>query len=161
MSRELDAIKKYIGTEAVTTQHYIDAGSIKFYAESILDPDPRYREISDEMLAPPCYYGSATGVRNAAADDPRILAGISVPMPAGWVGMNAADDFEMLEDMHPGDLLTCHEKITDAYEKQGKSGRLIFVLREKKYINQRGKVALIRRMTTVSRPASKEVVKHE
>jgi hypothetical protein len=42
--------------------------------------------------------------------------------------MNAGDDFERIEPVHQGDLLTCHDKITDAYEKQGKNGRLFFIL---------------------------------
>ncbi len=149
-------MQKYIGREAVTTQHYIDAGSIKFYAESIMDPNPVYREISETMIAPPCFYGGATGLRNIRADDPRALGGISVPVPRGWVGMNSGDDFEIFEPVRAGDLLTCHEKITDAYEKEGKSGTLIFVVREKRFLNQAGRTALIRRMSTVYRRATKE-----
>ena len=153
MSRELDEIKKYIGLEAVTVQHYIDAGSIKFFAEAIMDPEPRYRDFNREMVAPPCFYGGATGLRNVKSDDPRALISTNVPMPAGWVGMNAGDDFEMLEPIRPGDVLTCHERVTGAYEKQGRSGHLIFVIREKKFVNQIGKTALIRRTTSVSRPS--------
>lgn len=155
MSRELDEIKKYVGTEAVVTRHCIDAGSIKFFAESIMDPDPRYRDFNGNMITPPAFYGGATGLRNIASDDVRALISTNVPMPKGWVGMNAADDFEMLEPVRPGDTLTCHEKVTDVYEKQGRSGHLIFVLREKKFVNQNGKTVLIRRMTSVSRPAKK------
>jgi len=154
MSHELDEIKKYIGLEAMTVQHEIDAGSIKFFAEAVMDPDPRYRDFGREIVAPPCFYGGATGLRNIKSDDPRAIISTNVPMPAGWVGMNAADDFEMLEPIKPGDTLTCHEKVTDAYEKQGRSGHLIFVIREKKFINQHGKTALIRRMTSVSRPSN-------
>lgn len=159
MSTELEAIKPYIGTVSGPVIYQIDAGSIKFFAESLLDPDPRYydeKAAGGTVVAPPTFYGSATGVRNMKSDDPRTVSATSVPMPRGWVGFNAGDDFEFLEPIQPGDILTCREKVIDAYEKQGRSGHLIFVVREKTFTNQAGKVALIRRATSVSRPVRLE-----
>ena len=40
MSALLDEINRYIGTEAEPIEYVIDAGSIKLFADSIMDPDP-------------------------------------------------------------------------------------------------------------------------
>lgn len=153
MSTELDRVQGYIGAEFEPVIYRIDAGSMKFFAESIMDPDPHYQNPESEgITAPPTFYGSATGVVNLKSDDPRTVSAVSVPVPPGWVGMNAGDDFEMFAPIRPGDTLTCREKITDAYEKQGRSGHLIFVVREKTFTNQHGQKVLVRRTTSVSRP---------
>ena len=167
MSKLLDEIRKYIGTDSVPIIYYIDAGSIKFFAESIRDPDPLYwdeERASDTtyggIVAPPTFYGGATSVRNLRSDDPRNVSAAVVPIPPGWVGLNAGDDFELFHPVRPGDTLTCREKVMDAYERQGSSGHLIFIIREKTLTNQHGQVALVRRGTSVLRQIGREEDSH-
>jgi hydroxyacyl-ACP dehydratase HTD2-like protein with hotdog domain len=68
--------------------------------------------------------------------------------------MAAGDDFQFLMSVRPGDILTCRERMAEAYEKQGSSGHLIFVTREKTFSNQHGQVVMIRRSSVVSRGSS-------
>jgi len=168
MSDLLDNIKKYIGTESEPIVYFIDAGAIKFFAESIMDPDPLYRDEQyarstkhGEIVAPPTFYGGATSVRNTSSDDPRTVSSTYVPTPPGSVGLNGGDDFELLAPVKPGDTLTCREKVVDAYEKQGRSGHLIFVVREKTLTNQHGEVVLLHRATSVSRSPTPEEESHQ
>ncbi len=164
MSDLLDEIKKYIGTESEPVVYSIDAGAIKFFAESIMNPDPLYWNQDyakttrhGEIVAPPTFYGGATSLRNIKSDDPRTGSSTHVPTPPGSFGLNSGDDFELLAPVKPGDTLTCREKVADAYEKQGRSGHLIFVVREKTLTNQHGQVVLLHRATSVFiSPASKE-----
>ena len=168
MSDLLDEIKKYIGTESEPIVYSIDKGAIKFFAESIMNPDPLYRDEKyartakhGEIVAPPTFYGGATSVRNTSSDNPSTVSSTYVPMPPGWFGLNAGDDFELFAPVKPGDTLTCREKVVDAYEKQGRSGHLIFVVREKTFTNQHGQVVLIRRGTSVSRAPVPEEKSHQ
>ena len=71
--------------------------------------------------------------------------------------MYAGDDFEFFAPIEPGDTLTCRERVVDIYERQGRSGHLIFVIREKGFTNQHGDLVLVRRGTIVYRgPAPEE-----
>ena len=157
MSAVLDEISKYIGTEAEPIEYVIDAGSIKLFADSIMDPDPLY---CDEeyakttrhggIIAPPTFFGGATGLRHLKAGDPRTMSAIHVPVPRGETSVAAGDDFQFFEVIRPGDVLTSHEKVVGAYEKPGRSGNLIFITMEKTFTNQHGRVVMIRKLTGVS-----------
>lgn len=158
MSELLEHLSKYIGTESEPIVYSIDKGAIKFFADSIMNPDPLYWDDDyarttkhGGIIAPPTFYGGATSLRNVKAGDARTVSSTNIPMPPGWVGMNAGDDFHLLAPVGPGDTLTSREKLIDAYEKEGRSGHLIFVVVEKTLTNQHGQVTLVRRVTSVFR----------
>ena len=172
MSSLLEKVKKYVGTESEPIVYVIDTGAIKFFAESIMDPDPLYWDEGyakttkhGGIVAPPSFYGGVTCLRNVRGGDARTVASIGVPMPPEWVGLNAGEDFEQAVDVgvgaEAGDTLTSQEKLVDAYEKQGLSGHLIFVIREKTFTNQHGQVVLVRRGTSVYRQSVPEEERHQ
>ncbi len=164
MSALLDELKEYIGAESKPVVYSIDAGAIKFFAESLMDPDPLYWDEDyakttqhGRVVAPPTFYGGATGARTMKSDDPRMISAVYVPVPPRWLGLYAGDDFEFFAPIEPGDTLTCRERVVDIYERQGRSGHLIFVVREKGFTNQHGHLVLVRRGTIVYRgPAPEE-----
>lgn len=167
MSVLLEKLKKYVGAGSEPIVYFIDRGAIKFFAESILDPDPLYWDENyakttkhGEIVAPPTFYGGATSLNNVTAGDSRTVLSIDISMPPGWTGLNAGDDFQLFAPIKPGDTLTCREEVVDAYEKQGRSGHLIFVTREKTFTNQHGQVVLVRRGTTVFRKSAPEEEHH-
>ena len=164
MSTLLDELKEYIGAESEPVVYSIDAGAIRFFAEALMDPDPLYWDEDyartthhGRIIAPPTFYGGATCARSMKSDDPRMISAVYVPVPSGWVGLYAGDDFEFFAPVEPGDTLTCRERVVDIFERQGRSGQLIFVVREKGFTNQHGDVVLVRRGTIVYRgPATEE-----
>lgn len=157
MSALLDEINRYIGTEADPIEYAIDAGSIKLFADSIMDPDPLY---CDEgyakttkhggIVAPPTFFGGATGLRHLKAGDSRTMSSINLPVLPGWTSVATGDDFQFFAAVRPGDTLTCREKMVGAYEKPGRSGNLIFITREKTFTNQHGRIVMIRKLSGVS-----------
>ena len=166
MSVLLDEIKKYIGIEADPIDYVIDTGSIKLFADSIMDPDPlycdeRYAKTTQHggIIAPRTYFGGATGLRSLKAGDSRTMSAISLPIQPGWISIAAGDDFEFFTVVRPGDILTCREKVAEAYEKQGRSGHIIFVIREKTFTNQNGQIVMVRRLSGVSlKPLSEDAI---
>jgi len=167
MSEILEHLKKYIGIESEPIVYSIDRGAVKFFADSLMDPDPLYCDDDyarttkhGGVIAPPTFYGGATSLRNVKAGDARTVSSTNIAMPPGWVGMNAGDDFHLLAPIRPGDTLTSREKVVDAYEKEGRSGHLIFVVVEKTFTNQHGQTALIRRGTSVFRAANPKEEHH-
>jgi acyl dehydratase len=163
MSAPLDEINRYIGAEAQPIEYVIDTGSIKLFADSIMDPDPlyydeRYAKTTKHggIIAPRTFFGGATGLRGVKAGDSRTMSAISVPIPPGWTSMAAGDDFQFFAVVKPGDILTCRERVAEAYEKQGRSGHLIFITREKTFTNQHGQIVMIRKLSGVSLEPSSE-----
>jgi len=157
MSALLDEINSYIGAEAEPIGYVIDTGSIKLFADSIMDPDPLYCDEEyakttrhGRIVAPPTFFGGATGLRDLKAGDPRTMSSIYLPMPPGWTSVAAGDDFQLFTAVRPGDILTCREKVVEAFEKQGRSGNLIFVAREKTFTNQHNQIVMIRKLSSVS-----------
>ena len=53
--------------------------------------------------------------------------------------------------MRPGDVLTLTSTVLDIYEKQGRSGRLIFQINRDSYTNQRGEQVAVEIKTTIFR----------
>ena len=163
MNTPLDEINRYMGTEAQPIEYVIDTGSIKLFADSIMDPDPQYYDERyakttkhGGIIAPRTFFGGATSLRGLKAGDSRTMSAINIPIPPGWTSMAAGDDFQFLAVVKPGDILTCRERIVEAYEKQGRSGHLIFVTREKTFTNQRGQIVMIRKLSGVSLEPSSE-----
>ena len=67
MSALLEEINRHIGTEAESIEYVIDVGSIKLFADSIMDPDPLYCDEEHTrttkhagIIAPPTFFGGAT-----------------------------------------------------------------------------------------------------
>ena len=50
-----------------------------------------------------------------------------------------------------GDTLTARSKIVDIYQKEGRSGPLIFVVRETTYTNQNDEVVVIEKGSSILR----------
>ena len=65
------------------------------------------------------------------------------------VSLNGGTEFEFFEPMRPGDTISCQDKLADVYEKQGRRAKMIFIIDECTYTNQRGQVVAISRCTAI------------
>ncbi len=78
------------------------------------------------------------------------------------LGLDAAREFDYIEPVHPGDVLTASQNIVDVYEKEGqRGGKMTFTVRETVYTNQHGHKVMIVRRTGVrmSEPVSQQLGK--
>ena len=129
----------------------IEEGTIKRFAEAIGDDNPLYhdKEFAQKspfrgIIAPPTFvfewnHHEAWHEAVADMDLPRRL--------------KAGNEFEFIQPLRPGDILTSKSRISDVYEKQGQSGTLIFITCESTYTNQRGELLAIQRSTFVVLPS--------
>jgi len=69
----------------------------------------------------------------------------------GKCWLNGGDRFEYLEPVRPGDVITSRTVLKDAYEKQGSSGSLLFLLFDTEFSNQHGRIAARVRGTRIRR----------
>ncbi len=65
--------------------------------------------------------------------------------------VDGGTEVELFAPIRPGDTLTARTKIVDIYEKEGRSGPLVFVVRETVYTNQRGEKVVVERATAILR----------
>jgi hypothetical protein len=64
--------------------------------------------------------------------------------------LHGEEEYEYFAPVLAGDVLTCKARVSDAYEKAGKrGGKMIFVVFEFTYFNQRGEKALVSRSTLI------------
>ena len=108
----------------------MEAGHVRRFCEAVGDPNPRWRE-----EAPPTFL---VALGTETPEIPEVLE-----YGKGW--LNGGDRFDYLEPVRPGNVITSRTVLKDAYEKQGSSGALLFLVFDTEYTNQDGRpVARIR-----------------
>jgi acyl dehydratase len=140
-----DELRKLIGVTLDTIIFKVEEGAIQRYAQAIGDPNPLYNDPDyasktkyGRLLAPPGFTGWAVkGGRpteklfaflTRAGAPPRILDG--------------GIDFEFIEPIGAGDVLTATTKIAKVAERETKLGKTMFTTAEVTYVNQKGNTVL-------------------
>jgi acyl dehydratase len=160
--------KKYIGNDTGScTGEPVLARDIRRYALSIDDPNPMYFDDQAAKngkyggLAAPLAYviwavsvpGSEKGVKDLGEDGLASFIGVpEIPgvWTLGWV--RGGDEFEFFKPVYVNDRVTVNGKIVEMKEKEGKSGKLIFVTSEFTYSNQNGELLARQRVTMIGTP---------
>ncbi len=151
-----DEVKMYIGKQYAPHIRLVEEGAIRRYAEAVGDNNPLYLDEEfargegfGTVIAPPGFFGwpkkgavvpeAVTEVRAAIvkAGYPRFLDG----------GIS----YEFYLPIRAGDMLVTSMKVKDIYEREGKSGTMIFAVFETSYINQNGDLAAKAYHTLIAR----------
>jgi acyl dehydratase len=110
---------------------HVERGKIKEFARAIGDLSPFY--LDDEVgraspwgdiIAPPTF---AITFRDDRADTGALLKDLGTDISRI---LHGEQEFEHYKPIRPGDTLLCRGRISDVYEKSGKSGPMAFVVRE-------------------------------
>lgn len=72
----------------------------------------------------------------------------------GWV--RGGDEWEFIQPIYANDQITVKSKIVDIYEKHGSTGRLVFIVTEHVFTNQKSELIATQRVTQIGRPRPKE-----
>lgn len=159
---------RYIGKETGTyTGEPVLARDIRRYALAIDDPDPIYRDPEaagasrhGRIVAPLFYVTWAVGVPGAEKStkelgEDGLATFVGVPevphvWDLGWV--RGGEELELFGRVREGDRVTVRGRIADMKEKDGKSGKLVFVTSEFVYTNQDGERLATHRLTMIGTP---------
>lgn len=76
---------------------------------------------------------------------------LEIPGPLDSYGLNGGAEWAVLRPAYVGDLLTRRYRVLDIYEKRGRSGLLLFVIREETQTNQHGQVVCKARRVNIHR----------
>ena len=157
----LEEVTEFIGKSEETVIMEVEKGAIKRFADAIDDPNPLYWD--DEyarssrfgsIIAPPGFFGWPATSRaktqwffgwpakweaegrhfSRLAEELKVIL-----TEAGYTrNMVAELDYEFFSPVRAGDILSAAKTIKDVYERQGKTGKLVFVVLETTYTNQNG-----------------------
>ena len=126
-------------------------------ADAIQDPNPMY---SDRGYAAKSRFGNLLCPPLATWKDIAPSIGFfgagqeshfQVPLPFNSYGLNGGSDWQFLRPAYVGDWITRRFRILDIYEKQGRSGLLIFVVRRETQTNQHGQVINLAKRVSIHR----------
>lgn len=158
----------YIGKEmGPYTGEPVLARDIRRYALAIDDPNPIYHDQNAAknsryggMTAPLNYVswsvgvpGAEKGIKDLGEDGLASFVGVpEIPnvWTLGWV--RGGEELEFFKPLYVNDRVTVKGKIVDMKEKDGKSGKLIFVTSEFTYTNQNDELLAKHRITMIATP---------
>lgn len=156
-----DQVKQLIGRETdwVEACDPVEQGAIRRFHQAVMDDDPifwsqaeaaatRYRGIVAPPLFPLHAFRRPPGTPDPlsrVAGDPDFdgvtrdfglgLPPVPVPLPRL---LNGGNQVEVYQLARLGDRVRAKSKYVDIYQKDGKSGVLVFILVETVYANQKG-----------------------
>ncbi len=147
-----DEIRALIGRESPPVTVAVDAEQIRRFADAIGDPNPLYYDED---------YARSKGFRSIIAP-PTFLTTIGrwpwqrrdetlFRIPYGRVAIHGEQEYEWFRPVQAGDVITMTSRIVDIYEKAGRTGRMLFVVTESRYVNHFGELVAVARSTGIRR----------
>ncbi len=131
-----DEMRKAIGVESEPSIFEIEREPIRRWANAIGDPNPLYH---DEEYAKKCGYRSIIA-------PPGFLASYDFPVKVGKSRVHfrspfprhlyGGSEYEFHKPVQAGDIISATTKIVDIYERDGRMGKMLFVIHETTYVNQ-------------------------
>src|SRR5581483_4949232 len=160
-----DAVKAIIGarTDWIESTHPVQESEIRRFFQATMDPSPRYwdekwasKSRYGKPVAPPAFAVHAFRRGVNALDDPldrmddpdfdgvsRMLRpGLpNVPVPLSGI-LNGGYDYEFYSYPKVGERIISRSSYKDIYQREGKSGPMVFVLVEDEYASGDGRPLL-------------------
>jgi len=146
-----DEMKAAIGVDSEPSVYEIEAEPIRRWAEAIGDSNPLYH---DEA------YAKSKGFRSLIAP-PGFIANYAFPVKSGGGGrrsfrspfarmLNGGNEYEFFKPIQAGDTITATSNIADLREREGRLGKMLFIISETTYKNQDGEIVAKARGTGIS-----------
>jgi acyl dehydratase len=130
----------------------VERGKIKEFARAIGDLSPFYLDDAvgrasewGDIIAPPTF---PTTFRDEKADTGSMLADLGVDISRI---LHGEQEFEHYKPIRPNETYLCRSRITDLYEKTGRSGPMAFVVREMTVTDGENEIVCVARHITVVR----------
>jgi hydroxyacyl-ACP dehydratase HTD2-like protein with hotdog domain len=157
-----DEIRSWIGRETPAWTIEVSRLDVQRFAVATDDLNPLYlnethatQSVHGGLIAPPLFYMAPLTEPKPESElrpDGLPYEG-KFPIPPTPLPrlMDGGTEIEFFQPIRVGDALTGRSKIVDIYQKEGRSGALIFVVRETTFTNQRGEVVLIEKGASILR----------
>jgi len=143
-----------LGKEVPVGNFQATAENIRAFAEATGDTDPLSIDVDaarhagyPACIAPPLFAMKIRGV----------LALPEAELAPGLVSLNAGLEFEFHDEIYAGHTYAVSVKITDVYEKTGRSGPLGVFVREMLVRDDRGKLTVLMRERRMVRSPERKI----
>jgi acyl dehydratase len=132
----------WLGKEFDRYSYSVTKEEIVEFAQSIGETNPLY---TDEAYAKTTPYGGLIAPPTFCIVFRSYARLPDLKLNYGKRGFDGGKECTFLAPIRPGDTITGVDRIAQVYEKTGRSGNMIFIVRESELTNQRGeKVAVVR-----------------
>jgi acyl dehydratase len=140
IAMEID--RSIIGKWSPGTTMRVEVGKIREFARAVKDENPTFRD-EERAVAPPTFLMTVAHWMDLSGTRP----GMKLDMRRV---LHGEQDFEYLKPIRPGDVLTTRSRTKDVFEKPGRrGGKMLFVVGETEFTNQRGEVVAYMRNTLI------------
>lgn len=149
----MSVIKNLIGLEFEPYTFEVEKGKIKEFATAIGDDNPIYYD--EEIARNKGYHGIPIPLTFLTVVD--CFGGLDFQQKIDFLKLNPVNvlhgeqEYEYLQDIYAGDVLTISAKITDAKIKKGSTGMMDIITTENRYINQREELVALSREVIIHR----------
>lgn len=145
-------LRNLIGVPANAIVFKVEEGAIQRYAQAIGDPNPLYNDPNyasktgyRRLLAPPGFTGWPVKAGRPTEEVFKSLTEAGAPPRI----LDGGVEFEFIEPIGAGDVLTATPMIASISERETRLGRTMFTIAEITFVNQRGEVVLKSRSTLI------------
>lgn len=129
-----DDMKAWLNRELNRVEFDVEKVLLRRYVEAVEDSNPRWKEFMPPNMFT-AIFAEGGLVQYPFQTPPKLLDG--------------GGEWEFLTDARLGDTLTGVRKIVEYKEKDGKLGRMLFIIRETQWTNQRNELVARNRSTSI------------
>ncbi|MGM9923076.1 MAG: MaoC family dehydratase N-terminal domain-containing protein [Bacillus sp. (in: firmicutes)] len=143
---ELD--RSLIGLKGEAFTFDVEKRHIRQFAEAIGDDNPLY--VDEEYAAKTVYGGIIAPPTFPVAIGPGSGGDIDLPLDYNRM-LHGEQEFIYSRPIRLGDRLYCQMKVADVYERQGKSGKMQFLVLDTEMKDEAGEMVVISRTNIIYR----------
>ncbi|GAI50812.1 unnamed protein product, partial [marine sediment metagenome] len=155
-----EEVTKLIGRVGDIRIMEVEKGAIRRYADAVDDRNPVYWDEEyarnsryGSIVAPSGFFGWPTTWTGGMPLRSRLADEVSTALAqAGYRrGLDGGIEYEFFCPVRAGDVLTALPRVTDIYEREGRTGKAVFFVIETTYTNQSGDLVAKERQTLIRR----------
>jgi len=158
----------FIGKSIGVVACEVEKGSIKRFADAVEETNPLYwdedyaaKSKFGSIIAPPGFFGWPVKLPPGAtfqrptdiADPPETTDAMRAALAkAGYANvLDGGIEYEFFLPIRAGDALTAKSIIKEVREREGKTGKMAFVIIETSYTNKKNELVAVQRSTAIYR----------
>ncbi len=144
----LEFDESVIGQEFDRYTYDVTKEQIVEFSTSLGETDPLY---TDESYAVDTPYGGIVAPPTFCVSFRSDAAMPDLKLNYGKRGFDGGKECRFIKPIRPGDRITGVDRIAEVYEKTGRSGSMIFIVRESEFTNQDGETVAVIRQSLIRR----------
>ncbi len=142
-----EEVTNFIGKAQDVRIFEVEKGAIKRFAEAVGEQNPLYLDEEyarnsryGSIIAPPGFFGWPTKEGGGGPTPPDLREALTKAGYTNPAAVNAGEEYDFFRPIRVGDTLAASSMIKEITEREGRTGKMVFIIREMSYTNQRGEL---------------------